>query len=78
MGFISKLENFHGEWQPASVNPAEIIKLMLRKKEYRYFRLRGAFFANSLPSPMGSKREAKEWIKGWLKVDRLPVGTEIW
>jgi hypothetical protein len=51
---------------------------MAKRKEYRWFRLQGNFYGYNFPESQSSLNAAKQWIKNWLKVDRLPNGTEIW
>jgi len=47
------------------------------KREYTFFKLRGAVYGNMLPKPMVEK-DAKKWIKEHLDVERMPKGTEMW
>jgi hypothetical protein len=42
-----------------------------------YVKFPGAVYAYSLPDTMPLK-EAKVWVRDWLKVNRLPNGTEFW
>ncbi len=42
-----------------------------------YFTLPGYFHAIG-PIAVRSKEAAKQWIRDWLKVKRLPNHTEIW
>lgn len=47
-------------------------------KEYKYFKLREAVYANKFPEPITGKKEARDWIINHLDVKKLPKHTEIW
>lgn len=49
----------------------------MKKQKRYYFKLPGYFHALGPIGPMW-RYEVREWILHWLKVDRLPYGTEIW
>jgi len=49
---------------------------MQRTRQYS-FKLRGNFYALG-PIEACSLAEAKQSIRDWLRVTRLPAGTEIW
>jgi hypothetical protein len=42
-----------------------------------YFKLRGGFYALG-PIDARSLVAARQWVRDWLGVKRLPAGTEIW
>jgi hypothetical protein len=54
-----------------------IVELFGLTEMVNYFRTPGAFYGYSLPETMPLK-DAKVWVRNWLKVNRLPNGTEFW
>lgn len=52
-------------------------KIMNEKKLVNAVLVPGNAYAMSLPKKM-TEREAREYMRDWLKVDRLPAGTEFW
>ena len=45
--------------------------------KYKNFRLEGDFYSMELPYQM-NLLDAKQWIRNWLDVMRLPNNTEIY
>jgi len=45
--------------------------------KYKNFKLEGDFYSMGLPYQM-NLLDAKQWIKNWLGVVRLPNNTEIY
>jgi len=42
------------------------------------FRLRGSVYSMTVQKDCSSLKEAKQWVREWLGVKRLPAGTEFW
>lgn len=43
-----------------------------------FFHLPGEAHACGPIGPFTTERKARAWIRGWLGVERLPRGTEVW
>jgi len=45
---------------------------------YYHFLLPNNIYAFDTPYAFSNERAARAWVREWLKVDRLPQGTQIW
>jgi len=50
----------------------------MTKKNYKFFLLPGNAYAFDFPVKIYSLSEAKQWVRNFLKVNKLPNGTQIW
>lgn len=49
-----------------------------QRKSYKWFRFPGNFYAGNFPDAQPTIQAARQWLRDYLKVKRLPNGTEIW
>lgn len=49
---------------------------MMKKKEWMVH-FRGEVYANG-PFQATNEAEARKWVREWIKVKRLPTGTQVW
>lgn len=52
--------------------------IMEKKKLYKHFLPPAAMYAFDLPQPTHSKEDAKQQVRDFYGLKRMPNGTQIW